>query len=45
MFLCTYHLVCGCLFTLRVEYFCAAAGRQGWPAGAVRRGLGAATTG
>ena len=45
MFLCTHDLVCGGCFTLRVEYFCAAAGRRGWPAGAGRRGLGAAATG
>jgi hypothetical protein len=33
MFLCNHDLVGGGCFTLRVEYFCAAAGRQGWPAG------------
>ena len=45
MFLGARHLVCGCCFTLYLDYFCAAAGRQGWPAGAGRRGLGAAATG
>ena len=45
MFLCTHDLVCGGCFTLRVEYLCAAAGRRGWPAGAGRRGLGAAAVG
>jgi hypothetical protein len=39
MFLCPHHLVCGCCVTLSVAYFCAAAGRRGWPAGAGRRGL------
>jgi hypothetical protein len=36
MFLCAHHLVCGCCFTLRAKYFCAAAGRRGWPAKAGR---------
>jgi hypothetical protein len=39
MFLRTHHLVCGCCMTLSVAYFCPAAGRRGWPAGAGRRGL------
>ena len=32
MFLCAHHLVCGCCFRLRLKYFSAGAGRQGWPA-------------
>jgi hypothetical protein len=39
MFLGAHHLVCGCCFTLRVEYFCAAAGRQGWPARTGRQAM------
>ena len=34
-----HHPVCGCCFTLRLKYFSAGAGRQGWPARTGRQAM------